>query len=127
MLLSERVRRGDVMQTACPSRDVLRRVTSRWGVLVLMVLEDGAHRFSEIRDKIGGVSERMLSQTLDWLEHDGLVDRLAFKVVPPHVEYSLTPLGREAAVRVRALADWVEGNIGRIVEAQTAKDERRKT
>jgi DNA-binding HxlR family transcriptional regulator len=109
--LSERLQRGDLMAAACPSREVLKHVTSRWGVLVLLALEGGTHRFSELRRAIGGVSERMLAQTLQWLEGDGLVDRVAFEVVPPHVEYSLTPLGREAAERVRALADWIETSI----------------
>lgn len=114
--LSEQVRRGDLMAAACPSRDVLKHVTSRWGVLVLIALEGGTLRFSELRRSIGGVSERMLAQTLQWLEGDGLVDRVAHAVVPPHVEYSLTPLGREAAAKVRALADWIETSLPRIAE-----------
>jgi DNA-binding HxlR family transcriptional regulator len=114
MPLSERLQRGDLMAAACPSRDVLKHVTSRWGVLVLVALQGGTHRFSELRRAIGGVSERMLAQTLQWLEGDGLVDRVAFEVVPPHVEYSLTPLGREAAERVAALADWIESSLPRI-------------
>ena len=113
--LSERLQRGNLLAAACPSRDVLKHVTSRWGVLVLMVLEKGTHRFSELRRAIGGVSERMLAQTLQWLEGDGLVVRVAHEVVPPHVEYSLTPLGREAAEKVRGLADWIEVNLPRIV------------
>lgn len=114
--LFERLQRGDLMAAACPSREVLKHVTSRWGVLVLLALEGGTHRFSELRRAIGGVSERMLAQTLQWLEGDGLVHRVAYEVVPPHVEYSLTPLGREAAERVRALADWIEASIPRIAE-----------
>src|SRR5919112_678460 len=112
--LSEQLRRGDLMAEACPSREVLKHVTSRWGVLVLIALEGGTRRFSELRRTIGGVSERMLAQTLQWLEGDGLVDRVAYQVVPPHVEYSLTPLGREAAERVRALADWIETSLPQI-------------
>lgn len=65
-------------------------------------------RFSQLRRKIGGVSERMLAQTLQLLERDGMVARHAYNVMPPHVEYTLTPLGREAATRVGELADWVE-------------------
>lgn len=114
--LSERLERGDLMAEACPSREVLKHVTSRWGVLVLIALESGTLRFGELRRRIGGVSERMLAQTLQWLEGDGLVDRVAHQVVPPHVEYSLTPLGREAAARVRALADWIETSLPRIQE-----------
>jgi DNA-binding HxlR family transcriptional regulator len=114
--LSEQLQRGDLMAKDCPSREVLKHVTSRWGVLVLIALEGRTRRFSELRRAIGGVSERMLAQTLQWLEGDGLVDRVSYQVVPPHVEYSLTPLGREAAERVRALADWIETSLPRITE-----------
>ncbi len=118
--LSERLARGDLMAVACPSRDVLRHLTSRWGVLVLIALQSGTLRFSELRRRIGGVSERMLAQTLQWLESDGMVARRAHQVVPPHVDYTLTPLGQEAAVRVRALADWIEINLSRITGPQDA-------
>lgn len=120
--LSERLRRGDLMAEACPSRDVLKHVTSRWGVLVLIALESGTLRFGDLRRRIGGVSERMLAQTLQWLEGDGLVDRVAREVVPPHVEYSLTPLGRDAAVHVRALADWIEVSLPRIAKTWRERD-----
>ena len=106
--------RGELLSAACPSRDVLKHVTSQWGVLVLNVLQRGTHRFSALRRKIGGVSERMLAQTLQVLEADGFVRRRAYPVVPPHVEYSLTPLGEEVAERVRLLADWIEVNVHRI-------------
>ena len=115
--LSDRLRRGNLLAADCPSREVLKHVTSRWGVLALIVLERGTHRFSGLRRAIGGVSERMLAQTLQWLEDDGLVLRVARDVVPPHVEYSLTPLGREAAERVRLLADWIETSLPKIMEA----------
>ena len=115
--LSDRLWRGNLLAADCPSREVLKHVTSRWGVLALIVLERGTHRFSGLRRAIGGVSERMLAQTLQWLEDDGLVLRVARDVVPPHVEYSLTPLGREAAERVRLLADWIETSLPRIMEA----------
>lgn len=114
MSLSEKVRRGDLMSAACPSREVLKHMTSRWGVLVLITLEGGTCRFSQLKRAIGGISERMLAQTLQWLEADGLVLRTAHDVVPPHVDYALTPLGVEAAERVRLLADWIETNLPRI-------------
>lgn len=98
---------------------MLKHVTSRWGVLVLIVLETRMHRFAELRRAIGGVSERMLAQTLQWLEGDGLVQRTAYDVVPPHVEYRLTPLGREAAQRVRTLADWIETSLPKVLAART--------
>lgn len=112
--LAEAMERGHLFSQACPSREVLKHLTSRWGVLVLIALLQGTHRFSELRRKVGGVSERMLAQTLQWLEDDGMVERRAYPVVPPHVEYRLTPLGREAAEKVGGLADWIETNLPRI-------------
>ena len=98
-------------------------MTSRWGVLILIALEVEPLRFSALRRRIGGVSERMLAQTLKQLEGDGIVDRIEYDVVPPHVEYRLTPLGAEAAEKVRDLADWIEMNLPRIAEhwAQAAE------
>lgn len=121
--LLKRMRRGELLVEACPYREMLKHVTSRWGVLVLLVLETRVHRFSELRRAIGGVSERMLAQTLQWLDSDGLVDRIAFEVVPPHVEYRLTPLGREAAEKVRGLADWIETSLPRILQAQDSRSQ----
>ena len=113
-------RRAEVLAADCPSRAVLAHITSRWGVLVLVVLLDGTHRFSQLRRAIGGVSEKMLAQTLDALAYDGLVLRVAQQVLPPHVEYSLTPLGREAAQRLEVLVDWIEDNFPQIKQAQEA-------
>ena len=121
--LSARLVRGDLLDKSCPSREVLKHVTSRWGVLVLIVLESGTHRFSELRRAVNGVSERMLAQTLQWLEGDGLVKRTDFQVVPPHVEYNLTPLGREGAEKVRVLADWIEISLPRVLAASGERKE----
>ncbi|MGE4299890.1 MAG: winged helix-turn-helix transcriptional regulator [Desulfovibrionaceae bacterium] len=118
-----KLRRGDLFAVQCPSRDVLKHVTSRWGVLVLVALLDGTLRFSALRRKVNGVSEKMLAQTLQWLESDGFVARRAYPVVPPHVEYTLTPLGGEAARQVAALADWIEGNLPRILAARQAVED----
>lgn len=106
----------------CPSRLILEHMTSRWGVLVLAVLLDGTHRFSELRRTIGGVSEKMLTQTLQTLERDGFVHREAHPVIPPHVDYSLTELGREAAGRVWALAGWAEECAPQVLAARAAYD-----
>ena len=114
------LQRAQVMAADCPSRIVLGHITSRWGVLVLVVLLDGTHRFSQLRRAIGGVSEKMLAQTLDALAYDGLVLRVAQQVLPPHVEYSLTPLGREAAERLEVLVDWIEDSFPLIKQAQEA-------
>lgn len=116
--LSGKMRRGEVFAVECPSRDILKHVTSRWGVLVLVALMEGTHRFSELRRKIGEVSEKMLAQTLQQLEQDGFVDRVSYPVVPPHVEYSLTPLGSEVGRRVEALTDWIEINLPEIMTAR---------
>jgi DNA-binding HxlR family transcriptional regulator len=119
--LLERIRTGEVLARDCPSREILNHVCSRWGVLVLVVLLDGMHRFSELRRKIGGVSEKMLSQTLQSLEQDGFIDRKALPVVPPHVEYSLTPLGEEVALQMDGLTTWIERNLPRILQARQAR------
>lgn len=113
-------RKPDVLSEKCPSRRVLNHVTSRWGVLVLIALQDGTHRFSSLRRRIGGVSERMLAQTLRVLEEDGFIQRTAYPVVPPHVEYDLTPLGQTVAEKVHALAACIEDNLGQILTAQDA-------
>jgi DNA-binding HxlR family transcriptional regulator len=118
------VPRADVLLELCPSRAVLQHLTSRWGVLVMVVLAQGTHRFSALRRRIGGVSERMLAQTLQHLEADGMVLRVAHDVVPPHVEYSLTPLGAEAADRVIALAGWVEARLPAILAHRAGRRDR---
>jgi|TARA_Y100001934_G_scaffold261930_1_gene335847 DNA-binding HxlR family transcriptional regulator len=120
--LSERFERGDLFAAPCPSRDVLNHVSSRWGVLVLIGLRTGTHRFSELRRKIDGVSEKMLAQTLQALVKDGFVSRVSHPVVPPFVEYSLTPMGEEVSEKVMALADWIEENFARVLEARDSLD-----
>jgi DNA-binding HxlR family transcriptional regulator len=117
--LSQRLTTGDLFATPCPSREILKHVCSRWGVLILIALRSGTHRFSELRRKIGGVSEKMLAQSLQSLTEDGFILRDAHPVVPPYVEYSLTPMGEEVAERVAALADWIESNTMRVVKART--------
>lgn len=116
--LAERLLRGDVFSDACPSREVLRNVTSRWGVLILVALRGGTHRFSDLRRKIKGISEKMLAQTLQTLEQDGFVLRVAHPVIPPHVEYSLTPVGQEVSQRVEDLANWIEQSLPQILNAR---------
>jgi DNA-binding HxlR family transcriptional regulator len=113
-----RFHRGDLFAPKCPSRQVLEHVTCRWGVLVLILLRDGTRRFSELRRAASGVSEKMLAQTLRDLERDRFVHREVFAEVPPRVEYALTPIGREVAAHVQALADWIEVNMPRIWKAQ---------
>ena len=117
--LSDHVMRGDVMSEHCPSREVLKHMTSRWGVLLLVALGDGAHRFGELRRKVGGISERMLIQTLQWLEQDGFVQRVAYPGPSQRVEYRLTPLGEEISARLQEVADWVERNLDGIMAGRS--------
>ena len=123
--LKEAMLRGDVMADKCPSRAILNHVTSRWGVLLLIALRGGTHRFSELRRKVGGISEKMLAQTLQALESDGFVERISYPVVPPHVEYLLTPMGEQISEKVETLADWIESNLAHILKAQEQKSEKR--
>lgn len=112
---------GQLFVQDCPSREVLKHVTSRWAVLTLIALQERTIRFAALRRTIGGVSDRMLTQTLQTLEADGFVNRKAFDVVPPHVEYSLTPRGEEVATHVRVLADWIEAHTGDIMNTRAEK------
>lgn len=109
----------NVLSALCSSRIVLNHVTSRWAVLVFVVLRNETLRFSQIRRQIDGVSERMLSQTLKTLEIDGFVVRLSYDVVPPHVEYHLTPMGCDMADRLVDMVRFIEGNLTDIMRAQT--------
>ncbi|WP_405979227.1 winged helix-turn-helix transcriptional regulator [Streptomyces sp. NBC_00158] len=119
------VKPANVKAPTCPSRGILEHVTSRWGVLVLAALVERSYRFSELRREVGGVSEKMLAQTLQTLERDGFVHRHAHPVIPPHVDYTLTDLGREAAEQVWALARWTERRTGEVQRARAAYDEAR--
>jgi DNA-binding HxlR family transcriptional regulator len=121
MTVSEQVTRlqrawpDTVPPASCPSRIVLDHITSTWGVLVLVALADRTLRWGELRRAIQGVSEKMLAQTLRTLERDGLVHREALPVVPPHVEYSLTPLGEGLVERLLPLMEWLGENADAIV------------
>ncbi|WP_251153181.1 helix-turn-helix domain-containing protein [Cellulosimicrobium sp. Marseille-Q4280] len=116
---------ADVFQRGCTSRHVLESVTGRWGVLTVAGLRDGAVRFNALRRRIDGVSEKMLAQTLQGLERDGIVVREVRATIPPHVEYSLTELGVRVADRLSALIDVLEGAVGEVSASQRAYDARR--
>ncbi|PZU07227.1 helix-turn-helix domain-containing protein [Sphingomonas sp.] len=119
--LADRMARGDVFAPGCPSRAILKHVTSSWGLLTLIALRRGTLRFSQLRRRVNGVSERMLAQALQQLEGDGLVLRRSYPVVPPHVEYSLTPRGEEAARLVETLANWIEDNLPALMPSSAAE------
>lgn len=109
---------GEVFTEGCPTRVVLDHIMSKWGVLVLLALTDGTHRWGELRREVQGISEKMLASTLRTLEADGLVRRESFPEVPPRVEYSLTPLGDELMDQMLPLVEWVARHAGDVVAAR---------
>src|SRR5512145_3007998 len=96
----------NVYNSHCPTRVVLDRIADKWTVLVLGLLDGGPRRFSDLQRRIDGISQKMLTQTLRELERDGLISRTVYPVVPPHVEYALTPLGRTLHSTIQALVTW---------------------
>jgi DNA-binding HxlR family transcriptional regulator len=115
--LREQAELGDVYAPSCPSRALLDHVTSRWGVLVLVLLIDRPHRFNELSTAVSGVSDKMLSQTLKTLAADGFINRVVSSEPPVKVSYELTEPGREVAVRLAELVEWLEQNVGGLIEA----------
>ncbi len=116
---------GNCFVAACKAREVLNHVSNRWGGLVLGALLERDLRYSEIRARVGGISEKMLAQTLDVLERDGLVARTSHPVVPPRVEYALTESGRALAERFIDLFRWIGTNVETFASAQQRYDARR--
>lgn len=118
-----RIGKGNLFAADCPTRRILDDVTSRWGSLVLVLLIENTYRFSELAYLIGGVSEKMLAQTLRVLEEDGFVLRTVHATKPPKVEYSLTPFGRELAGHMLSMTSFIEKNVGRVMaqRAEAAK------
>ena len=108
----------------CPTRTVLDTIADRWATLIIELLGERARRFGELKRSIGGISQKMLTQTLRTLERDGLVSRRVYATVPPSVEYALTPLGRTLTGPLGALRAWSEDNVPSILEARAAYDAR---
>jgi DNA-binding HxlR family transcriptional regulator len=113
-------------QEGCPLRDVLDRVGDKWSVLVVICLSEGTQRFSALRRRIEGISQRMLTETLRQLERDGIVRRTVYAEVPPRVEYALTPMGRTLIEPLGALAAWAEEHRAAIVAARERYDQARR-
>jgi DNA-binding HxlR family transcriptional regulator len=116
---------ADVFARDCPSRRTLENVAGKWGILALAALREGTYRFNALRRRVDGVSEKMLAQTLQALERDGLVRRDVQATIPPRVEYSLTSLGRRIADKLFDLIDLVEAEMGEVRAAQARYDETR--
>jgi DNA-binding HxlR family transcriptional regulator len=110
-----------VMNDRCGSRLVLDRIADKWTALIIHVLSEGTKRHHELKSQITGVSQKMLTQTLRSLENDGLVARKVYPVVPPKVEYSLTPLGRTLIEPLDAICLWAEKHLGELEAARTRK------
>jgi DNA-binding HxlR family transcriptional regulator len=109
---------------ACQVREVLDRVGDKWSLLVIYLLGDGTRRFMDLLRSIEGISQRMLTVTLRGLERDGLVTRTVHPVVPPRVDYALTPMGRTLLTSVQPLMEWSEAHRGDIAAARVAYDGR---
>jgi DNA-binding HxlR family transcriptional regulator len=119
------VRHIDVCDTvSCEIRDLLDRLADKWSLLVVELLGTGSHRFSELHREIPEISQRMLTLTLRHLERDGLVQRTVHPVVPPRVDYELTPLGHSLLVAVQPLVSWTRANRAEIAAAREAYDSR---
>ncbi|WP_371618087.1 winged helix-turn-helix transcriptional regulator [Streptomyces sp. NBC_00454] len=116
----------DVFARACPSRETLEHVTGRWGSLTVGALREGSCRFNELRRRVDGVSEKMLSQTLQALERDGIVNREAQPTNPPRVDYELTPFGAEIAERLVALITLLEERMPEVLGARSAYEAARE-
>lgn len=114
---------ADVFARDCSSRDILQGLTTRWAVLAVAALAEGDFRFNALRRRVDGVSERMLSQTLQSLERDGFVSRTVLQSIPPRVEYSLTDLGRTVAEPILRLVETVQAAVPEVVAARQAHDE----
>ena len=115
-------KRGNVLDPNCPSRVVLDRIAEKWTGLVVLALGDRTLRFGELRERIGGVAPKVLTQTLRALERDGLVTRRVFAEVPPRVEYRLTPLGRSLGEPLAVVQDWAERNVAKVLAARERAD-----
>ena len=113
---------ADVFARDCTSRDVLAHVAGKWSVLALLALDEGGYRFNALRRRVQGVSEKMLAQTLQTLERDGLVTREVVTAIPPRVEYALTPFGARVAAQVRELVELLEGAVPEVAAARDAYD-----
>ena len=116
---------AEMYQGECPTRAVLDRVADKWTTLIIGILaQHDSRRFNELKRMIGGISQKMLTQTLRDLERDGLVKRTMYAEIPPRVEYQLTPLGKTLCGPISALTQWAHDHIDEVKRAQTEFDER---
>ncbi|KUJ70996.1 HxlR family transcriptional regulator [Streptomyces albus subsp. albus] len=115
----------DAFMAACPSRQLLARISDKWTTLIVNALADGPLRYGELARIVAGVSQKMLTQTLRALERDGLVSRTITASVPVRVDYALTPIGRELLPIVRAIKEWSDAHVAQVLAAREVYDTRR--
>lgn len=114
---------GNAFDENCPTRLILDRIGDKWSVLVVLSLREGPMRFTELRNLIGGVTPKVLTQTLRAMAADGLLTRHVFAEVPPRVEYELTPLGQSLQGPIQAVTDWAEEHVNEVMAARTATED----
>lgn len=107
----------------CQARIAVELISGRWPMVVLYALGDGPARPGELRKQIGGISQKVLTETLRRLEYNGLVERRRYAEAPPRVEYSLTPAGEDLLVPIHALGDWAAEHAGTVLAAQESADQ----
>jgi DNA-binding HxlR family transcriptional regulator len=110
---------ADAFSAKCPTRQILDHIAGKWTVLIVDALIEGTMRYTDLRRRIEGVSQKMLTQTLRSLEADGFVTRTVHPTIPPRVDYDLTPLGRSLAEPITALRQWTETHINEIETARS--------
>ncbi len=113
----------NVMLATCPSRTSLARIANKWTAMIVIALSDGPVRFGDVRQAVGGISAKVLAETLRELQRDGIVARTAFDEMPPRVEYALTPLGLTLREPLTALGQWAEAHIEEVEIARDRYDE----
>jgi DNA-binding HxlR family transcriptional regulator len=124
--METRIHLPDAYAADCPTRQTLDRIGDKWTTLIMLLLEDRPKRFSELQRSIGGISHKMLTQTLRSLERDGLISRTMYPEIPPRVEYRLTPLGETLCAPIRAILRWSEEHVDQVSAAQAAYDARER-
>lgn len=122
----ETLLRGNVFAAACPTRQLLDRIADKWTVLILLTLNSGSQRFGALKRRIGGISQKMLSQTLKSLERDGLIVRTVVRTAPIAVTYAITPLGRSLTASLSGVIEWAETRMGDVFDSRNAFDARAK-
>jgi DNA-binding HxlR family transcriptional regulator len=115
---------ADLYNPRCPSRQILQLIGSKWSMLLLCSLRSGSLRTGALRREVGGISQKMLTQTLRDLERHGLIERISYDEIPPRVEYKLTRLGRSLSDLIEGIEAWIENHYPRLADESRAFDAR---